>query len=203
MEASAAELLPISEQVKTLIEQVTESICADDGFFSRVESVEDKARDGFIPYTDGGWNGVVYFDFYSDITWQLERFRPILDQDYEECREEFKRENPDADPDNLHDHPAWDNWQSDWEHGDACTWFVYARVLYYEAGSYRNESGRDEFLFCLGINDDFNYGRDSVGGWAPGVGTKWIWEQNVPVSQFLGKADEIRKAMLQAWKDAS
>ena len=199
--------LTIYDDVREMIESVTDAI-GFDAWSERVEEIESVARDGFIPFTNGGWNGTVTFGLHGEEAWSVDQIRPIVEADYKEMLATFLTEHDIADyaSDDLTVPPElqqeWEDYTTEWEQGDDCAWFVYVRAIFYEQGNSRNQSGEDEFLFCLAINDDLNYGRDSI-SWLKGVGSHWIWERNIPVSELTPDLLVLIEAeYLQAWRNA-
>lgn len=194
-----AALALIKGFVENGIEQLGHSVeCYD----YRVDDVESESRDGFIPYTEGGYDGIAYVGFHSGGTYSVKHFESLLDKDYEWCMEEFRREHDLADDADVDEHPEWEEFHQEWEYNDEDVWFLKLRALIYDSDNRRNESGQDEVLLCMGINDDFNYGRDSI-GWCPGVGTKWLWERTIPLAEVTPELlAECREEFWKVWETA-
>jgi len=53
----------VEDEIRRAIEQVEKKL---EGYAKSVEPVESKGRPGFIPYTDGGWNGHCFIRVDSD-----------------------------------------------------------------------------------------------------------------------------------------
>lgn len=203
----------IMEDVREMIEEVTESI-GNDAWSCRVEEIESKSRDGFIAFTDGGWNGCVTFGFHQEVSWVVDQIKPFVERDQIQMFDQFLEERgalgevieprqPDAEPnwELVDQHPEWEEFRDGWGQEDDTAWFVYVRAIFYDQDNHRNVSGEDEFQFCLGINDDFNYGRDSI-SWCKG-GSTWVWERNVAVSEITPELlAEIQREFLEAWSNA-
>lgn len=190
-----------------MIQEMIETVCDEVGFDAwhhQVDPIESKSRSGFIAFTDGGWDGVVTFGFYGETARSTKDIAPFLDRDYDQMRDTFIAEHlPEAHEENYLDFPDWEEFQSDWEQSDDTTWFVKVRAIFYAADNSRNRSGEDEWFFLLGVCDDFNYGRDTVGGWAPGVGTKWKYECNVTDAEITAELlTGVAEGMMAAWRAA-
>lgn len=192
----------IHDKVKNLVAEVVDAIDTD-AIGSSVEEIESKHVSGFIPFTDGGWDGVVTFGLL-DHGWDFGgKIRASVERDQDEMLAQFIADQglPETTTwDDLSENPEWDDFRTEWEQSDPATFFVKVRALFYRAHHHRNVSGRDEYLICIGLNDDYNYGRDSI-GWCPGVGTTWTWETNLPVDEITPeRLAEIKATMLAVWQ---
>ena len=176
-----------------------------------INEVENKSRDGFVAFTDGGFDGIGYADLRS--AWGSgdapKVIQPYIDRDLEECKTEWDEQNPEHTYEWIFDYEANENerkqmnlafvesyhptkrecWQEkywDFENewlSEGGTYFYKARVLFFDEGASRNVSGEPEAYFMVGINTDFEYGRDYI-SWAGGSQTDWVWEKNVPVKDL-------------------
>ena len=169
--------------VQDFVERVTEQIASDyDAYGHQVSDVLSESVPGFIPYTDGGWDGVAHFSLYGEAAYALPEMKSFLEGDYKFAQEEFRREYELADDADVAEHGEWEDWLTTWEQDDDGCFFMKVRALIYSAENHRNETGQDEVILCVGFNDDFGYGRDSVGAWAGNVGTHWKWERTIPLA---------------------
>lgn len=194
---------PAFESVAELIEEITDSI-GRDAWSARVDTIEFEHVPGFIPWTDGGWNGCITFGMHDETAWGCKLIRPFVEHDWELMQAEFRTEHELAGDIELDydTHPEYEDFVTRWEQDDDSCWFVYVRAIVYGEGHHKSESGKAEVLFCFAVNDDFNYGRDSI-SWLGGVGSHWLWERTVIVDEITPEVlDEIRTAMFQAWRDA-
>lgn len=168
-----------------------------------MDEIQSKSYDGFIAFTDGGWDAVATFAFNSDTTNCVELLADSVTSDSMMMVEEFRREyGEEMTDDEMYEHPDYEDFTSEWYCNDTTIWFVKARALFYKANNYRNTSGEDEYLFCFGVNDDFDYGRDDI-SWCKGVGTHWSFERNVPVSDITPELlSEIKTQMFVTWQAA-
>lgn len=205
-----AKLRPFSE-IDALIKQWVNDV-AEDVYESgtlRVSPIENQSRDGFFPYTEGGWNAIIHDDLYScngsgNVPTLL---RATLASELKDCAEEWDRQNPEIPYAELFDSTVEDEGQQpllgfaaskeadakrekyyEFENAymqEGNTFFWKVRVLYYDTDNSRNETGKPEVLFCVGLNDDFEYGRSHVSWLASpgkgGPGDHWLWEKTVPV----------------------
>jgi hypothetical protein len=220
-----APVLPAFETVDGLIHEWVETVASelstmDDCYDFRVEEIENEARSGFFPFTEGGWEGIVYatlWGAYSSGSIPAV-IQPFIDSSLNDCQEEWDRENPEHPYSWLFEDDAEDQGQvtllgksTEREHwrekfyefetewmssGD--TYFYKVRAIYYGPSNHRNESGEPEVFLMVGINTDFEYGRDHI-PWLSYYGsdphcTKWLWEKNIPVSQVT---PEIVKTMIK------
>lgn len=165
----------------------------------RVEAVETEARDGFIPYTNGGWDGVAYaqLSYAYSSGHAPAAVQSAIDGSLKDAAEEFERANgitvaemdqweadeaarlampalPGMAPaDTFVQHPLreklWDM-QDSWM-SEGGTYFYKCRVMFYESGNYRNELGTDEVRLFAYLNTDYEYGRDYI-SWLPAMGGK-------------------------------
>lgn len=129
-----------------------------------VEEVEYKSRDGFIPYTNGGYT----LSFMSDLSLASssgshpEVIKPFIKSSLKSGLEYFKEENPTFDETNEND-PLWDafyEYENEWMSESSEFWYQ-LRVLFFTADNYKNITGEDEIYIISGTNTDFSYGRDS------------------------------------------
>lgn len=169
---------------------------------SHVETVEHVARDGFIPFTDGGLRIMAMTDLYS--CWGSGSFpgsdairadlSDTCDRSIEDALDAFIDENPQVidicgGRENVSYHDLYDRGHGDlaeqlsetesqWLFEGSEFW-IELRAQYYAADNFRNQSGRDEIWFCVGINTDYTYGRDK--------GLQVIRELTVPAARLTPK----------------
>lgn len=184
-------------------------------FDGRVEEVENRSRSGFIPFTDGGFDAVGYTDLNSchgsgatpDVV------QPYLDRILKDAEKDWDTENPEhtvawicADvPEEpllpgIEPNRVRDQWREKWyefesaQLTDGCTFFYKVRVLFH-GDEHRSESGEPEAYFMVGINTDFEYGRDSI-PWLSCYGQKtqqttWLWEKTIKVAELTDEMIDI------------
>lgn len=129
-----------------------------------VEKIAHKGYDGFIPFTNGGYE----LSFMSDLSLasgsgsHSKVIQPYIESCQKDALEYFKQENTDFDETNSEDQ-LWNEFY-EYESNYLCEssefWYQ-LRVIFYSADNYRNVSGKDEILVISGTNTDFTYGRDS------------------------------------------
>lgn len=106
-----------------------------------------------------------------------------------------------------------DHWKEkfwEFEHewlSEGGTYFYKVRAIYFDAGSSRNESGEPEVFFMVGVNTDFEYGRDSI-SWLPYMGgkaqqTEWCWECTAKAADITEDfIDALKREALDALRSA-
>lgn len=215
----------VDNLVKDWCEEVSEDTSQfGDAYDYKLEPVEHESRSGFIAFTNGGWDGIVFASlgsaYSSGDTPKV--IQPYLDSALKEAEEEFDREHGEGtvkaiyawgdDPAQLPliegvrqpDHPLQEEWwefQDEWlRSGD--TYFYKVRALYFDSDNSRNESGEPEVFFAVGVNTDFEYGRDHI-AWAGGQQTQWVWEKNVKVADITPELIEtFKKEAMDALREA-
>jgi hypothetical protein len=206
---------PVHEAVLEWVTEVTDSL-ASDALLSRVEEIEWRAYDGFMPHTAGGWRGVIYNDLYHGGLPKI--IEPYLEQDQKMCADQFLSDREIELPEGtdlwawIGEQPAevreaWEQFSSEWEQNDGDSpWFVYVKAYYFAAGSYGNDTGEDEVFFALTVNDDFGYGRESV-PWLGKPVDHEVWTSTVPVADLHGtptaeeKFEQLRDELFKAWRE--
>lgn len=136
-----------------------------DGEKSRVEEVEYQAREGFLPFTNGGYRVMKYGDLA--LAESTGSFPPIigerLEASYEYALDCFAEENPDK---VMTDNQVKEEYREEW-----CDYYsawlsegglfgYEVRALFYGRDNLRNVSGKDEIRVFAGVNTDFEYLRD-------------------------------------------
>lgn len=102
-------------------------------------------------------------------------------------------------------HPLLEGWQ-EFETEfmqEGGTYFYKARVLFYDVDNSNNQTGKPEAYFFVGINTDFEYGRDTI-PWLRCYGAKtqqsqWLWEKNIAIDELN---DELVDTMIKEAIDA-
>ena len=198
------------ELTRRWTEEVLENVSGfEDVFDTRLDEVENRHRDGFIPFTDGGFDGVGYATMsyaYSSGCAPVV-IRPYIDSTLKDVEKDWDEENPTHPTSWLfareedeatqlemfgpsHERDHWREKYWEIEHQafeEGSTYFYKVRVLFH-GDRQRSESGEPEALFCVGINTDFEYGRDTI-PWLAHMGgkvhqTEWLWEKTVKVADL-------------------
>lgn len=202
------------------VTEVLEAVEAfDDVYDTNVSEVENRARDGFIPFTDGGFDGIGYATLgYAHGSGAAPSvIQPYLDSAIKDAEKEWDEQNPehtvawiyaDDDVDQLtlpgvEKSREREHWREKWyefedtQLSEGGTYFYKVRVLFH-GDRHSSESGEPEALFCVGINTDFEYGRDSIPwlrcyGQSPNC-TSWVWEKTVKVADLT---EEMVEAFIE------
>lgn len=187
-----------------LAERFVEGVCAnlerfDDVYGTKVEPVETEAYDGFIPYTDGGYDGIAYglLSYAHGSGFAPAEIQAIIDSTLKDAEAAFAEEHgvtvealyqQRADMYAEWEQPAipgiekasyppepelletWHEFEDSWL-SEGGTYFYKVRVLFYRPDNYRNDSGDYEVRMFAYLNTDLEYGRDSI-SWMPALGGK-------------------------------
>lgn len=178
-----------------LATRFVEGVCGEVSGFDdcygdfRVEPVETEAYDGFIPYTDGGSDGIVYAQLsyayrsgsapaavqdtidrcLKDVeTAFAEEHGITVEQLDEEKAEMIALWNqptlPGMGKEPYPEHPLQSAFHEmqDSSLSEGGTYFYKCRVMFYEPGNYRNKSGDYEVRMFAYLNTDYEYGRDNI-----------------------------------------
>jgi hypothetical protein len=216
---------PVLEKSERFVKEVLESL-GDEVWNTNVDPVENKSRDGFIPFTQGGFDGIGYSDLrYCWSSGNVPKvIQPYIDESLKDCKKWWDEENPDHPYEWIFDNEADDNerkqmdlafiegyhptkreiWREkyyDYEDeslSEGSTFFYKVRVLFFDEGNHRNVSGEPEAYFMAMINTDFEYGRDNI-SWAGGNQNECFWEKTVPISEIT---DELIDQFIQEASDA-
>jgi hypothetical protein len=217
-------------EVRRWTEEVLETVSGfDDVYHTNIDEVENRHRSGFIPFTDGGFNGIGYATlsgaygsgFIPNV------IQPYVDSALKQVQEDWDEKHPDATYDTIFaapervaleqdgqevlpgfkssvdDHPMRDEYyEFESEHmSEGGTYFYKVRVLFH-GDQQRSVSGEPEAYFMVGINTDFEYGRDSIRWLSCYVRdpncTAWVWEKTVKVSEIT--ADMVDTFVAEAAK---
>lgn len=212
------------ERVRDLVQEWCKDVTDEvsqfyDCYHSNVGEVENQWRDGFIPYTQGGFDGIVYASIRNahGSGSVPAAVQPYLNRDIKECEEEWDRQNPehtigwiysrehDGQGELLELSTEREHWrerhyefEQEWL-DEGGTYFYKVRALFYAANNSHNETGEAEVLFCVAINTDFEYGRDSI-SWLPNAKcSEWVWERTVKVADITQPLiDELRVEAVKA-----
>lgn len=196
----------------------------DDVYGARLDPVEAHSRDGFFAYTAGGYDGWGYANmahaYGSGATPSAVQL--YLDSRLKDCDAEWDSNNPEhtlawiheendaAQLEMLGPSSEREHWREKyWEFEDEWLseggiYFYKIRAIYHDSSTVtRSLSGEPEILFCVGINTDFEYGRDSI-PWLKFYGgktqqTEWPWERTVKVADLT---PTLLAEMAQQAKDA-
>jgi hypothetical protein len=178
----------------------------DDVYGVNLDEVENRSRDGFIAFTDGGFNGVglgsMSYGYGSGCAPQA--IQPYIDSALKDIEKDWDERHPEHTVAWIYaseeEHPTLpgitpsrerEHWREkfhEFEHesmSEGGTYFYKVRVLFYDTDNSSNESGEPEAFFMVGINTDFEYGRDTI-PWLTCYGqsphcTKWLWEKTVKI----------------------
>lgn len=145
-----------------------------------IEPIEDKARDGFIPYTSGGFEVCLPASLHSAhssgrIPAPLQF---IIDGWLKDCADDWAREYPEkpsledcvcGDDEKLREE-AWDYESNYLCNSDEC-YFWKARIMFLDADDRQNETGKPEVYIDAYLNTDIGYGRDYI-PWVTPLGGK-------------------------------
>lgn len=219
---------PVRDMAKEWCQDVCDTLTGwDDCYDARVSEVENESRSGFIPFTDGGYDGVGYATLRSAYSSGSvpKAIQPYLDRELKDIEEAwdsehpkhtyawiFEESDPEADegqaalfgPSRERDHWREKYWDFENEYmSEGGTYFYKVRALFYDSDSSSNETGEPEILFCVGINTDFEYGRDHI-AWLSAYGsdpqcTKWLWERTVKAKDLT---PELRDELIKQATDA-
>jgi hypothetical protein len=163
----------------------------DDCYDSNVEEVESESRDGFIAYTDGGWDGVAYATLsYAHGSGHIPAaVRGAIDSSIADAEADFAEEHGLT----VAEMDAWeDEERAKWEMptlpgmprasyppqhplreqlwelidswlGEGGTYFYKVRVLFYREDNGRNDNpGTAMVRLFAYLNTDYEYGRDYI-----------------------------------------
>ena len=166
------------EKAEKVIENIIEVIDAHDyeqvdTYEPKIEKVETEARDGFIPWTEGGFAVTLPGSLFS--AWAKgagpEPVREILDRLWALAEKDWAETYPDRP--SLNDSTAdaeYCNEAAEYEigyfEGD---YFWKSNILFLDADNHQNKSGKPEVCINVYLNTDIDYGRDYI-AWIPYTG---------------------------------
>jgi hypothetical protein len=162
-----------------------------------IEPIEDKARDGFIPFTSGGFEVCLPASLnHANSSGRIPApLQPIIDTWLNDAADEWRAANPDKPP--LFDCICGDDddlraeaeeFESDYLCNSDESYFWKARVMFLDADDRQNESGNPEVFIDAYLNTDIGYGRDHI-PWMPHYGGKA--NQTVGSFKLTMPADEF------------
>jgi hypothetical protein len=209
--------------VRRWAEEVTELVSDFDNVFdTSVDEVENRSRDGFIPFTDGGFNGIACASLrYSWSSGNAPKMlQPMIDSILDDYKKKWDEDNPkhpyswifahsdDAKTEMFGSSKEREHWKEKyWEDENECfgeddTYFYKIRVLFH-GDRHNSVSGEPEALFFVGVNTDIGYGRDNI-PWLSCYGgdpqqSKWLWEKTVKISDLT---EEMIDGFIQEAADA-
>jgi hypothetical protein len=205
-------LQPVFVRKVELCRQWAEDVLAsledcDDVYGTNVSEVRNTPCDGFIPFTDGGFDGAGYATLsYAYGSGRIpDVIQPYVDSALKDAERDWDRENPEhtaawclehvepeptlpgIGPQTYTDRDMWREkfYEFQDEHmREGGTYFYKVRVLFH-GDQHSSESGEPEAYFMVGINTDFEYGRDNI-PWLSCYGQKtqqttWLWEKTVKI----------------------
>lgn len=199
-----------------------------------LSEVRNTPCDGFIPYTDGGFDvvAVAAMSYAYGSGHVPTAIQPYLDGDLKRIAEEWDEQNPDRTV-------AWMNepeleelgqlrlpiagrrgpttrekareeyyeFENTWM-SEGGTYFYKVRALFLGDHSMtQSETGEPEVLLCVGINTDFEYGRDNI-PWLSCYGqktqqTNWLWEKTVKIDDLTSEMiDTFIGEVMEALRNA-
>ncbi len=187
----------------------------DDVYGTNVNEVENRSRDGFIPFTDGGFDGLGYgtLSYAHGSGAAPAVIQPYVDSAIKDIEKSWDEENPEhtvawiyaSDDEGQETLPGieksrerehwrekyWDFESNNMSEGG--TYFYKVRVLFH-GDEHSSVSGDPEAYFMVGINTDFEYGRDSI-PWLSCYGQKtqqttWLWEKTVKIKNLTPRRIE-------------
>jgi hypothetical protein len=198
----------ILEKAKEVVEEVVEHVSQDeDPINTRVDPILSKSVSGYIAFTDGGWDGELCYPFQACLGDKVPWITPDKDRDRTDAETQFREKHELTDEDDIFEHPEWEEFITEWEQADTDTWAVYVRAIRYLPSNCYSSTGEEEYDFCMAVNDDYNYGRDSI-GWlrSPakgGPGSHWFFSRTRTVAELQDPEEwaALVKDMKQAWDD--
>lgn len=171
----------VTDKAETLCKLIARGMGeGDDAIFDydyegRVEPIEFEARDGFWPWTSGGFE--VCLPAALSHHWGTgcapAAIQPIIDRGSEIIADEWAGHYPER-PDFMtcitaNPGDTGYEWQSEAEEWESESWlsdtdcyFWKARVIFYAPDDMQNETGEPEIYVDAYLNTDLNYGRDSI-----------------------------------------
>lgn len=209
--------------VQKWCEEVLDNVSGfDDVYHTSSDEVENKSRSGFIPYTDGGFDGIGYASLsYADGSGSAPAaIQGYIDQAHKDAREVWDEKHPDKTYEMIFattveeegqevlpgvakstqadaDRQEYYTFESE-SMSEGGTYFYKVRAIFFDVSNSRNQSKKPEVYFMVGLNTDFEYGRDNI-PWLSAYGaktqqTEWPWEKNVPVDEIT---EELIETMVE------
>ena len=179
-----------------------------------IEPIETAARDGFIPYTSGGFEICLPASLnhaYGSGSVPAP-IQPIIDSWLKDCADDWAREYPDrpslmdcicGDDESLRD--AACEYESEYLCNSDESYFWKSRIMFLDADDRQNETGKPEIYIDAYLNTDIGYGRDHI-PWLSHYGsnpnqTIGSFKLTIPADDFAKLDDDALEALaIQAVK---
>ena len=173
-----------------------------------IEPIETKARDGFIPYTSGGFEVCLPASLYhAHSSGRIPApLQSIIDGWLKDCADDWAREYPEkpsledcvcGNDEKLREE-AWDYESNYLCNSDEC-YFWKARIMFLNADDRQNETGKPEVYIDAYLNTDIGYGRDHIPWVAPLGGkanqTIGSFKLTIPADQFAAMDSDALDAL--------
>lgn len=173
-----------------------------------IEPIETKARDGFIPYTSGGYQICLPASLHhAHSSGQVPApLQSIIDGWLKDCADDWARAYPDkpsfddcvgGDDDDLR--AKAEEFEGDYlSNSDEC-YFWKARIMFLGSDDRQNETGKPEVYIDAYLNTDIGYGRDHIPWVAPLGGkanqTVGSFKLTIPADDFAAMDDDALEAL--------
>lgn len=159
-----------TEKLHDIIEGAGEKFYFDHSILSEinVEEIETKPRDGFIPFTDGGFFCHILCDMAHD-TGTGNRLNMVDYSYFDEEEEKAYNENPDG-PEQV----------------EGYLYLIKIRGIFYKAGNSRGETPKQDHIYLDAyVCKDGEYGRDHISWLMSKVNqTVGTWNKTIPLKDF-------------------
>jgi len=206
-DANAAELASL------LCEALKDNDEAIFAYDAKPEPIETEPRDGFWPWTSGGYH--MCLPAMLSHHWGTGRvpasLQPMIDEGDRIIANEWARRFPDRPPlldciaaweetDPLHKwHEAACEWECESWNEDTDCYFWKARVMFLAPGDMQNETGKPEVYIDAYLNTDLNYGRDHI-PWLRAYGTNpdqttGSFKRTIPLADFIAMDSAALEAL--------
>lgn len=129
------------------------------------EPIEHRSLDGFIPYTNGGFQITLMSDIYSSIGSGSfpESLRVEFDRLQEQCEQDYRSDNDIDDETEIdyNDDTDFHEYEQSYLTEQSEFWYT-LNVSYYTSDNDRlpEHKGKDKLHIISGVNTDYGYGRD-------------------------------------------
>lgn len=129
------------------------------------EPIEHRSYDGYIPYTNGGFQMLLMSDIYTSIGSGSfpESLRVELDRVQEQCEQDYRSDNDIAEEVGIDYGSDTDFHEYEQSYLTEQSEFWYTlRVSYHTSDNDRlpEHKGKDKLHIMAGVNTDYGYGRD-------------------------------------------
>lgn len=172
---------------------------------AKPEAIETEARDGFIPYTSGGWHiclpaALSYCRSSGHAPAPLQGAIREGERFIADAWAERFPERPGLIDCICDESCEWqaeaEEWESEaWINDEDC-YFWKAQVMFLGPLDQGNETGRAEVYIDAYLNTDLNYGRDYI-DWAGGNQTHGNFKRTIPADQFAAMTEDDLDAIVQ------